>query len=186
MQRPGLIRAIAVLVLALLVAPSGMVFGGSHEACRGRIRTWRPTLDASISAESITLGDSIEVVYSTKDATGAMRDWTQLRPFIGRSDGIVIPLNGRYSHTPTVPGVFETRLMATNRAANLNHNGKQEGWRRAVIFEFTVEVLAPGELPKYGGSIAVYRTTRAWWRSEGGAWDPRRQSKSVRHRVLAF
>lgn len=141
---------------------------------RDPFSAWKPVLNATISATSITLGDSIEVVYSTQGATGAMRDWTQLRPFIGRSDGIVIPLNGSYRHTPTEPGIFVTRLMATNRAVNLNHNGKQEGWRRAVIIEFTVEVRRPGEASLFTGAKSVYQTTRSWWRSERDAWKPRR------------
>jgi len=129
------------VVLALLVAASSAVFGEPlTKQVRSPLRPWRPTLTATISATSIKLGESVTVEYTTNHATSCMRDWTQLRPFIGRSDGIVIPTQGSYTHYPSQVGTFATRIMATNRAANLNHNGKQEGWRRAVILEFEVEV----------------------------------------------
>lgn len=142
MKRLPLFLSIVVFVLALLVVASGAVFGGEPltKTVRSPLRPWRPTLTATISATSIKLGENVPVVYTTKNATSCMRDWTQLRPFIGRSDGIVIPTQGGYTHTPTEVGTFTTRLMATRRLGNLNHNGKQEGWRRAVIIEFEVEV----------------------------------------------
>lgn len=142
MRRHGLYVAIAVFTLALLVVASGAVFGSESltKQVRSPLRPWRPTLTATISATSIKLGETVGVTYTTEHATSCMRDWTQLRPFIGRSDGIVIPTQGSYTHYPSQVGTFATRIMATNRAANLNHNGKQEGWRRAVILEFEVEV----------------------------------------------
>ena len=129
---------LAVFVLAILLTAGGLVLG--EPLTKTARAPWRPTLTATISATSIRLGESITVTYSTEHATGCMRDWTQLRPFIGRSDGVVIPVQGSYTHYPSQVGTFTTRIMATNRAANLNRNGKQEGWRRAVILEFEVEV----------------------------------------------
>lgn len=141
MRRHGLCSAIAVFVLALVLVVSGAVFGEPlTKHARSPLRPWRPTLTATISSTSIRLGESVTVVYSTVNATGCLRDWMQLRPFIGRSDGIVIPVNGSYSHTPREVGTFTTRIMATRRLGNLNHNGKQEGLRRGVILEFEVEV----------------------------------------------
>jgi len=168
---------VAILMASLLL--ESLVFAGPF-------RPWRPTLHADLSASSIRVGESVTVTYSSEHATGAMRDWTQLRPFIGRSDGIVIPTQGSYSHTPTEVGTFTTRLTATRRAVNLNHNGKQEGWRRAVIIEFTVEVLRPGEQPRYLGSKTVYRTTRSWLMSNGSAWESRRQAQPDRHGVRPY
>jgi hypothetical protein len=142
MKRHGLHIAVAVFVLALVFFAAGLLCGGEPltKQVRSPLRPWRPALTATISSTSIWLGESIHVAYSTKNATGCLRDWTQLRPFIGRSDGIVIPTQGSYTHTPREVGTFTTRMMATRRLGNLNGNGREEGWRRAVILEFEVEV----------------------------------------------
>lgn len=143
MRHYSLPLSIAIFLLALLVVASGAVFGEPLTKSTGRtpLRPWKPTLTATISATSIRLGESVTVVYSTVNATGVMRDITQFRPFIGRCDGTLIPLQGSYTHTPAEVGTFHTNILAARRLLQLNGNGLPDGYRRAVILEFEVEVL---------------------------------------------
>jgi len=112
------------------------------------LNPWRPTLTASVDKSVIHLGESFTVTYSTEYATSVQRDATHWGWVVGQSDGIILPLSGSYTLTPTEVGEFTTTIRAFRRNRDLNFDERADGGRRSATKRLAVQVTpVPGPVP---------------------------------------
>ncbi len=102
---------------------------------------WRPTLIASIDKTTIKPGETVTVTYQCGNGATACRanvsHWAMI---VGKSDGELIPLEGKYTVTPTEVGELVTNITAYKRAFDLNRSGGPDGRRRTETLWFKITV----------------------------------------------
>lgn len=127
-----MIRSLLILVFASVVLSAGLAAGGPIRSGR------RPSVTAAVDRPAIKLGESATVSYACGGgATSCQRDITVWEP---RTDGVILPLVGKYTVTPKEAGTFTTTVTAFKRRRDLNGDGRADGPRRSTTISVTVTV----------------------------------------------
>lgn len=127
----------ALVASFVLCASSAAAPPGYWLNLRGQ---WNPWVEASQDKEQIKLGETVHVEYQCFNATACRRDVTHWARFIGKSDGVVMPLQGSYDVTPDKVGEFTTTITAYKRFFDLNHSGGADGTRRSFTKTLKINV----------------------------------------------